>query len=165
MDNTLDIDALKKFAAARWQLDDLHGMPHWQRVERNGELLATPACDLTVIRCFAYLHDSCRRDNGVDREHGPRAAVFIETLRDSYLKSLTDQQFALLKEAIKKHTSHRRTGIPTIDACFDADRLDLVRVGFWPNPEKMASEKGKQFAANFDEYMKTSGYDYSFLHL
>lgn len=71
----------------------------------------------------------------------------------------------LLKEAIEKHTSHSRTGIPTVDACFDADRLDLVRVGLWPNPDKMASEKGKQFAANFDEYMKTSGNDYSFLHL
>ena len=165
MDNTLDIDALKKFAAARWQLDNLHGMPHWQRVERNGELLATPDCDLTVIRCFAYLHDSCRRDNGVDYEHGPCAAAFIETLKDSYLKGLTDQQFTLLKEAIEKHTSHHKTGIPTIDACFDADRLDLIRVWIWPNPQKMASEKGKQFAANFNEYMKTSGNDYSFLRL
>ena len=165
MNNTFDLDALKEFAIGRWRLDELHGAPHWKRVERNGELLATPECDLTVIRCFAYLHDSCRFSNGFDYEHGPRAAKFIETLKDSYLKGLTDQQFVLLKEAIEKHTSHHQTGIPTIDACFDADRLDLIRVGIWPHPQKMASEKGKQFAANFEEYMKTSGNDYSKLGL
>ena len=165
MDTSIDFEALKKFVAGRWQLDEIHGMPHWQRVERNGELLATEECDLTVIRCFAYLHDSCRLNNGGDREHGPRAAVFIESLRNNYLKGLTDQQFALLKEAIEKHTSHSRTGIPTIDACFDADRLDLMRVGIWPKSEKMASEKGKQFASNIIEYMKTSGNDYSSMHL
>lgn len=165
MNNTFDLEALKKFAAERWQLDNVHGMPHWRRVERNGELLATPECDLTVIRCFAYLHDSCRRDNETDYYHGPRAALFIDTIKDSYLKGLTEQQIALLKEAVAKHTSDPRTGNPTVDACFDADRLDLVRVGIRPNPSKMASEKGKQFAANFDDYMKTSGNDYSGIYL
>ena len=163
MNTTIDIEALKKFVVARWRLDAVHGLPHWKRVEQNGKLLATPECDLTVIRCFAYLHDSCRISNGHDYLHGPRAAQFIETLRGNYLKGLTDQQFALLKEAIEKHTSHSSTGNPTIDACFDADRLDLVRVGIWPDPSKMATEKGKVFAANFDEYMILSGNQYDFL--
>lgn len=44
-----------------------------------------------------------------------------------------------------KNTTHR-TGNPTIDACFDADRLDLGRVGITPNPHKMATEKGKEMA-------------------
>ena len=34
----------------------------------------------------------------------------------------------------------------TIDACFDADRLDLGRVNITPDPEKMATEKGKELA-------------------
>lgn len=165
MGNTFDLGALKRFVANRWQLDGVHGMPHWRRVERNGELLATPECDLTVIRCFAYLHDSCRCDNQSDLEHGPRAALFIDTLRNNYLKGLNDQQIALLKEAVEKHTSHHHCSSPTINACFDADRLDLIRVGIRPDPKKMASEKGRQYAANFEEYMRTSGNDYSVIPL
>jgi len=32
------------------------------------------------------------------------------------------------------------------DACFDADRLDLGRVGITPDLEKMTTEKGKELA-------------------
>ena len=32
------------------------------------------------------------------------------------------------------------------DACFDADRLDLGRVGITPDPKKMATERGKEMA-------------------
>jgi uncharacterized protein len=52
----------------------------------------------------------------------------------------------LLQEACRLHTSAHRTGNPTIDACFDADRLDLGRVGITPDPNKMATEKGKEMA-------------------
>ena len=38
-------------------------------------------------------------------------------------------------------------GNPTIDACFDADRLDLGRVGITPDPNKMATAKGKELAS------------------
>ena len=31
-------------------------------------------------------------------------------------------------------------------ACFDADRLDLGRVGITPDQEKMATEKGMEMA-------------------
>lgn len=124
----------------------MHGVAHWERVERNGLLLATPECDVTVIRLFAYLHDSCRENDGYDLEHGPRAALMMESLRDSLLKDLSDEQFSLLQQACRQHTSTRSTGNPTIDACFDADRLDLGRVGIQPDPEKMATARGKEMA-------------------
>ena len=38
--------------------------------------------------------------------------------------------------------------IPTVDVCFDADRLDLGRVGIAPNPKLMATEQGAFYAAN-----------------
>lgn len=49
-------------------------------------------------------------------------------------------------QACRLHTSALRTGNPTIDACFDADRLDLGRVGVTPDPDRMATEKGKELA-------------------
>ena len=142
----VDIEQVKQWAVSRWTLGTLHGVSHWERVERNGLLLATPECDETVIRLFAYLHDSCRENDDYDLEHGPRAAKMMEGLRDNLLKDLSDEQFALLQMACRQHTTVRRTGNPTVDACFDADRLDLGRVGITPIPEKMATEKGKKMA-------------------
>ena len=56
------------------------------------------------------------------------------------------EDISLLKEACRLHTVADRTGNPTIDACFDADRLDLGRVGIIPDPERMATKKGKEIA-------------------
>lgn len=142
----IDIEQVKQWAVNRWILGETHGPSHWERVDCNGQRLATPECDLTVIRLFAYLHDSCREDDRYDEEHGPRAAKMIEGLRGTLLKDLSDEQFRLLQEACRLHTSTHCTGNPTIDVCFDADRLDLGRVGITPNPKKMATEKGKRVA-------------------
>ncbi len=122
-------------------MGEKHGISHWERVECNGLLLATPDCDVTVIRLFAYLHDSCRVDDSYDEEHGLRAAKMIEDLRKTLLKDLTEEQFRLLQEACRLHNSTHRTGNPTIDACFDADRLDLGRVDIIPRPKKMATKR------------------------
>ena len=50
-----------------------------------------------------------------------------------------------------------QTGNPTIDACFDSDRLDLWRVGIIPDPDRLATEKGKEIARNTD-YESLIGY-------
>ena len=144
----VDIEKVKQWAVSRWTLGDLHGVSHWERVERNGQMLATPDCDLTVIRLFAYLHDSCRVDDSYDDQHGPRAAKMIVSLRKTLLKDLTDHQFELLQTACYLHTTAHSTGDPTIDVCFDADRLDLGRVGITPDPRKMATKRGKMVASH-----------------
>lgn len=147
------LDELIAFAERDWHLDDLHGMPHWKRVERNALILATDEVNVNVIRAFAYLHDRWRFDNGWDVEHGPRAAQNIIGLRDTILAALTDEEILQLRTACSKHTSHHRTGDITIDTCFDADRLDLVRVGVTPDPLKMATEKGSYYAEHYDEFV------------
>lgn len=144
----VDIEKVKQWAVSRWTLGDLHGVSHWERVERNGQMLATPDCDLTVIRLFAYLHDSCRVDDSYDDQHGPRAAKMIVSLRKTLLKDLTDHQFELLQTACYLHTTAHSTGDPTIDVCFDADRFDLGRVGITPDPRKMATKRGKKVASH-----------------
>ena len=148
------ITEVKEFALSGWELGKSHGLPHWQRVERNGIILSTEnGCirkdvDIKVVRYFAYLHDKCRIDNYVDLEHGVRAADMLLTIRDTILKDLTDEEFALLEKACRYHTTERRTENPTIDICFDADRLDLERVGIVPNPTLMATKQGAYYAAN-----------------
>ena len=100
------------------------------------------------MRFFAYLHDKCRLDDWEDLEHGVRAADMLQTLRETVLRDFTDEEVALLERACRCHTTEHRTGIPTVDVCFDADRLDLGKVGVVPNPMFMATKQGAYYAAN-----------------
>ena len=142
------INKVKQFSAEGWALGVCHGVSHWERVERNGLLLATDDVNTTVVRLFAYLHDKWRVDNWEDIEHGKRAAENLPALRGTLLAGITDGEFELLRKACELHTVCHRTGNPTVDACFDADRLDLMRVGITPDPKKMATERGAFYAAN-----------------
>ncbi len=158
----VNIEEVKQFALADWTLGDTHGLSHWERVERNGLLLSCDIRDgdlypikdvnINVVRLFAYLHDKCRENDGADLEHGARAAKMLHTIRDTLLQELTDDDFFLLEQACRLHTIAHKTGNPTIDVCFDADRLDLGRVGIEPSPEKMATAQGKFYAENPHEF-------------
>ena len=159
MERNIDslIEKVKQFSNEGWSLGVCHGISHWERVERNGLLLATDEVNTTVVRLFAYLHDKWRVDNWEDLEHGKRAAENLHALRGTLLAWLTDEEFALLGKACELHTVCHRMGNPTIDACFDADRLDLMRVGIIPDPEKMATERGKFYAANMEQFYADTG--------
>ncbi len=141
---------IRELVLSRWTNSQLHGISHWDRVYAYGKQLVTPGVDPLVVALFAYLHDSCRSTDGYDTSHGPKAAEWIDSLRETYLKSLSDEQIRLLKEACRLHTTTQKTGNPTVDACFDADRLDLWRADIIPDPEKMATEKGKKIARETD---------------
>ena len=142
------LNKVREYAIKHMHLggDSVHGIHHWDRVANLGAGLNVPGADKDVVLCFAYLHDVERQDDGYDDEHGPRAAALINEIRDSVLSFLDDKQIALLREACALHTVCHRTGIPTIDACFDSDRLDLERVGVVPEPDKMATVEGAERA-------------------
>ena len=154
------INEVKQFSCDGWMLGVCHGISHWERVERNGLLLATDEVNTTVVRLFAYLHDKWRVDNGEDLEHGKRAAENLSALRATLLAWLTDEEFDLLCKACELHTVCHSTGNPTIDTCFDADRLDLMRVGIIPDPERMATERGAFYAANLEQFFTDTGRRY-----
>ena len=157
-----DILEVRNYALKDWKLGETHGLSHWQRVERNGILLSLENgriredINIKVVRFFAYLHDKCRLNDWADLEHGVRAADMLPTIRYTILKDFTDEEVALLEKACRYHTTEQRTGIPTVDVCFDADRLDLCRVGIAPNPKRMATKQGAYYAANIhlvDKYV------------
>jgi uncharacterized protein len=149
-----EIEDVRNFALSGWVLGETHGLSHWQRVERNGIILSMENgrfredINIKVVRFFAYLHDKCRLNDWADLDHGVRSADMLVTIRDTILKDFTDEEVSLLEKACRYHTTELRTGIPTIDVCFDADRLDLCRVGITPNPKLMASRQGAYYAAN-----------------
>ncbi|BCU77864.1 hypothetical protein llg_25790 [Luteolibacter sp. LG18] len=125
----------------------VHGPDHWRRVERNAVLLATrTGADVDVVRLFALFHDSRRENDGHDPEHGARGAAHAAELRGTAY-ALDDARFELLRLACTGHTDGLHHPDPTIGTCWDADRLDLGRVGMIPDPYYMSTAFGKEIAA------------------
>lgn len=125
----------------RW--DGIHGEAHWQRVHTNGLRLAeSSGADVVVVEYFAALHDACRFDDGYDAEHGARAAELVRAL-DPTLLPLDDARRELLAQACLGHTTERSSDEPTIGTCWDADRLDLLRVGITPSARYLSTEAAR----------------------
>jgi len=124
--------------------DGLHGVAHWARVLENGLRLAgETGADLEVVQLFAILHDSRRKNEGTDPGHGPRAAEYAAELH-GVLFQLTGPQFRLLRRACAGHTRETTHADITIQTCWDADRLDLGRVGITPNPLYLGTTAAKR---------------------
>lgn len=123
---------------------EIHGSAHWLRVADAALALAreTPGADPDVARLFGLLHDHRRLNDGRDPQHGPRAAASILRIRETLLADLGDAQFALLQAAIRGHNGTPRSDDPTIGVCWDADRLDLPRVGITPDPRFFSTQAG-----------------------
>lgn len=117
----------------------IHGRPHWERVRDNGRRLArlTKARGDVVV-LFALLHDSRREDDGHDPEHGPRAAEFARALAGSAF-IIDPVGLDLLADACRDHGRGLTAGDVTLLTCWDADRLDLGRVGTRPRPERLGT--------------------------
>lgn len=125
--------------------DSIHGPAHWKRVEGYGLYLAPQTgADPLVVRLFALFHDSQRQDDGWDPDHGPRAADKARAMRS--LIPLADEAFETLCEACFGHTKFTFSADPTVATCWDADRLDLDRVGQTVDPERINTEEGKRLA-------------------
>lgn len=110
-----------------------HGLSHWGRVLENGLRVAeSTGADRTVVTLFALFHDACRENESVDPGHGRRGAELARAYRGSFFE-VSDAQFRLLHEACALHTDGLTEGDVTVQTCWDADRLDLARVGIRPH--------------------------------
>ena len=125
-------------------LQGVHGVTHWARVLENGlRLCEETGADEEVVSLFAVLHDSQRQNESYDPEHGPRAADFAKDLRGEVFE-LEDRQFWRLFYACRDHTTELTHEDITIQTCWDADRLDLGRVGVEPHPSRLCTDAARQ---------------------
>ena len=144
----MDYKNLWKIAASQFALGrgSIHGPSHWKRVEQNGLLIAEETgADARVITLFAIFHDSRRINEYTDHGHGSRGAAFAASLRGTHF-SMEDEAFALFVAACEGHTDGLIAPDKTIAACWDADRLDLGRVGITPDHRRMGTLPGKRLA-------------------
>ena len=153
---TLITPEIIKKVQQRYQLhkNGFNGIAHWSRVRINGLKIANlnPFVDRNVIEYFAFFHDVCREDEGRDLLHGFRAMKFVKTECRNLIK-LSNYQFDQLLEAIYGHTNETWCSDLTIGACWDADRLDLWRVGIIPDEKYLNVPQSKLL---IDEAIKRS---------
>ena len=140
---------LWQLVTAQFQLDpdSIHGPSHWMTVRRNGLHLAKlHEADPEVVRLFAVFHDSCRRNEYGDPEHGPRGSALAELFRAAGHFQLDDNRMDLLVTACRIHNGGPPQSEPTLAVCLDADRLDLGRVGIIPDPRLLSTTTAKDIA-------------------
>lgn len=115
----------------------VHGPRHWRDVARIGRLLRLKGirCDPLVVFLFALIHDSQRTNDGHDPDHGRRAATFAEGLD----LDLAPDQRETLTTALELHADGQVSDDATMGACWDADRLNLWRVGVEPEPQWLST--------------------------
>lgn len=119
-----------------------HGITHWNRVYENGMRLAEQqGVNHRVLQLFSVFHDSRRKNENWDRNHGKRGAELAIKLR-KYCP-LDDAEFTLLTTACSLHTNTLDHEDITVRACFDSDRLDLGRVGHYPDHERLCTPMAK----------------------
>jgi uncharacterized protein len=112
--------------------EKMHGEPHWRGVAWAGLKIREvfPSIRGDLLTAFAVLHDCRRETDDRDPEHGDRAARVA--VRSGTLKRLVGAEGReLVAEACRLHErGQTRPETPTIGACWDADRVNLVRLGF-----------------------------------
>ncbi len=121
----------------------VHGVSHWGRVLETGQRIAAQnGADTVVVAYFSVFHDSRRTMDDDDPGHGNRGANLAEKMQSKL--GLTNEQLAELKYACRNHTNGATDGSITVQTCWDADRLDLWRVGIRPSRSRLCTTAGKE---------------------
>lgn len=116
-----------------------HGVVHWARVLENGLRLAElTGANAAVVTLFAAFHDCRRQNDHHDAQHGKRGGALARSMRGKWF-DLTDAEMDLLEYACAHHTSGLTVADPTVQACWDADRLDLPRVSITVSPKLLCT--------------------------
>lgn len=135
------IDHLKSQFTLDWH--GIHGIRHWARVLWTGKHIADrEGARLDVVCLFALLHDHKRLNDEHDPHHGHRAVVSAMNLRGEFFQ-IDDEGFKLLCVAMADHSDGHTEGDITIQTCWDADRLDLGRVGTLPQARYLCTQTAR----------------------
>jgi uncharacterized protein len=142
MNTEYDRSGLIALIKSEFKLDwqGIHGANHWARVLNHGKNIGQiRKADLLVVELFGFLHDSCRFNDGRDPQHGARAAEFAQGIHGDFYQ-LKPEQLDSLCYAMTHHSGGEVSTNATIQTCWDADRLDLGRVGIFPSPQYLSQE-------------------------
>jgi uncharacterized protein len=93
-----------------------------------------PGCDPELVLLFALFHDSRRFNEFTDPEHGLRGGELARSMLN-----LEPERIELLADACTRHDKGFVSDDPTVGTCWDADRLNLWRVGIRPKASLLST--------------------------
>lgn len=119
----------------------LHGPQHWRCVALVGLRLVkvTPGARADVAFLFGLFHDAMRVNDDEDPGHGRRGADLARRLVASGEAPIPEEILTPLLFACETHTEAGPTRDPVVGACYDADRLNLWRVGIEPRARYLST--------------------------
>lgn len=124
---------------------EYHGPDHWHRVALHAIACSRAnGVDPLIPYLFAWVHDSQRQDDGVDPEHGQRAADFVHQNSRTLFSFLSETQVVQLANACELHSAGQTEEALHVQVCWDADRLDLGHVNIEPDPEHLCTPFSRQ---------------------
>lgn len=115
-----------------------HGPAHgarvlvWANAIANSMVRAGDQVDVGVVRWAAVLHDARRETDGVDDQHGARAASWIRDCANGPLSHLDRREREAVAYCCEWHVPPDREApamTPELRCLKDADSLDRVRLG------------------------------------
>jgi len=151
----------RKLCALAFFPSEIHGPGHWFRVRRFGAILAAleglPEDARRCVEIFALVHDLARLDDGCGNQHAIDGAAYIDEVLPAVFGPIPRDQVETVRVAIRYHSdgmvsrvaddrglfAHlegpHELSVRTIGCCWDADRLDLPRVGIHPEARFMST--------------------------
>ena len=112
--------------------------------------------NIRVVEYFAFIHDLGRENDHHDPEHGNRAAAIAENIVGDLI-DLSASELRLLTDACCGHSDGHIVADVTVMTCWDADRLDLGRVGIRPDPARLCNEAARHPELLSEAYERSVG--------
>lgn len=133
------------FARSENWSSPIHGEEHWRGVAHVGLVMGahTPGADPRLVFLFGLLHDAMRQNEYDDPDHGRRASELLGELIARRMLDLPEAQEHLLSVACSLHADGETSPDPTIGTCWDADRLNLWRLGWAPSESLLSTADGR----------------------
>ena len=145
----------REFVHVNWH--GAHGSRHWARVRLHGLAIAGHTkASARVVELFAFLHDARRRDEWSDPAHGRRSAELVRELGSRVLR-ISKEEEELLACACHYHSDGLMEADITVGVCWDADRLDLGRVGITPDPARLCTAAARQLLCSNPAWFSGKG--------
>ncbi len=122
----------------------LHGISHLRRVAiLSGRLAEAVGEDVESAVVMGFLHDCARRNDGNDLEHPHDSAVLARGLIERFFPHLEVDRIC---DAIEGHAGGEVTTDPLTACLWDADRLELKRIGRTIDLELLSTKVAKRLA-------------------
>jgi HD superfamily phosphodiesterase len=122
----------------------LHGFDHLGRVAiLAGRLARAVGEDVESAVVMGFLHDSARKDDGGGCLHAIESAVLARKL---LLEFYPQMDRGRICDSIKRHADGETTSDLMVACLWDADRLELKRLGRVVDPDLLSTEIAKRLA-------------------